>query len=125
MSLVDELRESIEKGHCSVAKMLFNEQDICNIFCSCEECIKASLLEVADRIEKEYIERPTFYDGEPVKIGDVIETRNGSDSEVFTYKVTNYGKTTFFDENKRVYVIYAGERVKRAEQEHTSGKNQR
>lgn len=73
--LVLELRERANydgpeiNGHnipgCILASEIMDED--CK---DCAECHKAVFLHIANRIEREYLPRPLFEDGEPVQFGD-------------------------------------------------------
>lgn len=48
----------------------------CDEFDTCTDCINAAATAIADEIEKYYIPRPRFENGEPVQFGDDIEIYN-------------------------------------------------
>lgn len=48
----------------------------CCEFDSCEDCYKAVCSSLADEIERYYIPRPRYEDGEPVEIGDWFEAED-------------------------------------------------
>ena len=77
--LHERLREIAESVGCKGCEHLTSIVGAdCNKFDTCTDCINAVTTAIADEIEKYYIPRPRFEDGEPVQFGDVFRTELGS-----------------------------------------------
>ena len=73
----EKLREITESKHCLYCvKSLFGEKSCPDT--TCDDCIRQAAKKLADEIEKYYVPRPRFEDGEPVQFGDDIEIYNRS-----------------------------------------------
>lgn len=70
----ERLREVAENGNGTCVYVLFGKTKCPGG--NCEECINRAAKILADEIEKYYIPRPRFEDGEPVQFGDDIEIYN-------------------------------------------------
>lgn len=65
-------------------------------------------------IEREYLPRPRYEDGEPVQEGDIVADRNGNrcGHKVLSWSVRSDGQTAFYTGTSSM-AIKTGERVKR------------
>lgn len=71
--LHERLREIAESVGCKGCEHLTSIVGAgCNEFDTCADCINAVATAIADEIEKYYIQRPRFEDGEPVQVGDAF-----------------------------------------------------
>lgn len=70
--LHERLKESAHEGYstkCAIDEVIGRD---CDKFEDCDECAKNALKKLADEIERYYIPRPRFEDGEPVQFGDSV-----------------------------------------------------
>lgn len=75
----ERLREFAESCGCKGCNHLASMAGSgCDEFDTCTDCINAVTAALADEIEKYYIPRPRFKDGEPVQFGDVFRTELGN-----------------------------------------------
>lgn len=82
---------------------------------ACQACMKRTLNALADAIEREYLPRPRFEDGEPVKFGDEFINMHSE-----TFKVNAIGVDVagpYIDYMLGRQYVKDGERVKRPEPE--------
>lgn len=75
--LHEKLREITESKHCLYCVKSLLGDDNCPD-CTCDDCVRQVAQTLADEIEKYYIPRPRFEDGEPVQFGDVFSTEIGN-----------------------------------------------
>ncbi len=72
--LHERLRETTDL--CCTGEMIAHVIGIGPLRCkglTCDECVKILMSKLGDEIEKYYIPRPRFEDGEPVQFGDEVE----------------------------------------------------
>lgn len=94
MSLVDDLR-----------KWAKTDAPIINARCACSVAYDSNDVKdsdvmfnwLADRIEREYLERPRFEDGEVVQIGDIVEGGYGDKMKVENFLVWSNGSSHVTD----------------------------
>lgn len=118
-SLVEQLR-SIERfdGSCVIATALGMN---CKNYSECFNCRNDAVIILADRIEREYLPRPRFDDGEPVQFGDEAQVRENFGG-VYEMKY-QHGKCVEvaigfdYDCSASHYMVVEGERVKRPQHE--------
>lgn len=81
-------------------------------------CVNAGQL--LAEIEREYLPRPSYDDGEPVQEGDIIADRNDNrcGHKVLSWSVRSDGQTAFYTGTSSM-AIKTGERVKRLQNEVT------
>lgn len=73
--LHERLREvALRGGYLNCVRTLIGKEECPNG--DCRDCVKQAAKTLADEIEKYYIPRPRFEDGEPVQFGDDIEIYN-------------------------------------------------
>lgn len=68
--LHERLRGIAESEEADCDQFVISVDMKCSDFDSCTNCAKDVLAAIADEIEKYYIPRPRFEDGEPVRVGD-------------------------------------------------------
>ena len=91
-NLVEQLRGIADDHNCGAGCRLRSEfcSKQCDDYISCHDCTGEALHAIADRIEREYMPRPRFEDGEPVKVGDMVLWNDGGSKRVEDIKVEVY-----------------------------------
>lgn len=75
--LHERLRDiALRGGYLNCVRTLIGKEECPNG--DCRDCVKQAAKTLADEIEKYYIPRPRFQDGEPVQFGDFFRTEFGS-----------------------------------------------
>lgn len=75
--LHERLRDiALRGGYLNCVRTLIGKEECPNG--DCRDCVKQAAKTLADEIEKYYIPRPRFQDGEPVQFGDVVRTEFGN-----------------------------------------------
>ena len=102
-TLVERLREGNNaNATCAAAAIgaLLNRDHTANCLgTECRNCINEMIKKLADAIEREYLPRPRFEDGEPVQFGDkfVYDKSTGQSSIVFKFGYTTIDGCTIYD----------------------------
>lgn len=83
-NLVEQLRDIADDRHYGAGCKLRSEfcSKPCDDYIACHDCTGEALRIIADRIEREYLPRPRFEDGEPVKVGDLVLWNDGGAKRV-------------------------------------------
>lgn len=114
-----------ENGTCAsvvIRNMLDKERESRYVCTTCRNCINETMNKLADAIEREYLPRPRFDDGEPVQFGDMAEVREdlGDVIEMIFQDDKCVEVGIAFDGGESTsshYMTHDGERVKRPEPE--------
>ena len=115
-TLVERLREvnPYENDFCIEAANIIGIK--CGDSRTCKECQSKLYNSLTDAIEREYLPRPRFEDGEPVKIGDKFENHFGKSEYIAEIQWLPNMRYALKSESGH-YAYKAGERVKRPEPE--------
>ena len=122
-TLVERLREGNNaNATCAAAAIgaLLNRDHTANCLgTECRNCINEMIKKLADAIEREYLPRPRFDDGEPVQFGDKYTTDSGKVGTVFRIEYTE-SQTNIWPiegDNIGIAALVGDERVKRLKPE--------
>lgn len=120
-TLVERLRDSnsaYRNINCVLADVVFGDEKTAH--CSeenCNSCKKMTILRLADAIEREYLPRPRFEDGEPVQFGDKFESAGIVGTVDYILKGNVEGCVIGRKEDSGCVTYPNGKRVKRPEPE--------
>ena len=118
-TLVDEIRDMIGEARTRGMYPVVTDaaSDLLGRSCWSEEDEAELLTIIADRIEREYLPRPRFEDGEPVQFRDEFSDRNNERDFIRGIAVYDDGLYVLVGKDDVKECVPSGDRVKRQEPE--------